>query len=306
VLPAPVLTEVGPGVHAYVQPDGGWMVNNTGAVVGEDGDLLLVDTTSTEARNRALLAACAGLSDRPPRLLVNTHHHGDHTFGNWMLPASTTIVGHRRCREEVLAAGFVASQVLTGPDYGRQELRPPDLVFDDRLALEAGGRHVELVHVGPAHTNNDVLVWLPEERVLFAGDLCFTGGQPFLVEGSVAGFTEALQEIRHLGPEVLVPGHGPVRQGEEVGALLDELTAYTAFVEDIAREGYARGHSPLELATAHRDNPFATWQESERLVLNLHRAYSELDGNPRLTRLHLGGIWPDMVAFHGGAIGCHA
>jgi len=275
-------------------------------VVGDDGDLLLVDTTSTEARNRSLLGACAGLSHRPPRLLVNTHHHGDHTFGNWMLPASTTIVGHTRCREEVLAAGFLASQVLTGPDYGRQELRPPDLTFDDRLVLHAGGRLVELVHVGPAHTNNDIVVWLPDERVLFAGDLCFTGGQPFIVEGSVAGFTEALQEIRGLDPAVLVPGHGPVRRGDEVLTLLDQLSAYTAFVADIAANGHAAGRSPLEVATDHRDNPFATWQESERLVLNLHRAYSELDGNPRLTRLDLAAIWPDMVAFHGGTIPCHA
>lgn len=305
-LPAPVLTEVAPGVHAYVQPDGSWMINNTGMVVGDDGDLLLVDTTSTEDRNRALLAACAGLSDRPPRLLVSTHHHGDHTFGNWMLPASTTVVGHTRCRDEVLTAGFLAAQVLTGPDYGRQVLRPPDLTFDDRLVLHAGGRRVELIHLGPAHTTNDVVAWLPDERVLFAGDICFAGGQPFLVEGSVTGFREALAGIRALQPAVLVPGHGPVQRGEEVTALLDDLDAYAAFVIDVATQGLATGHTPLETALAHRDNPFATWQETERLVGNLHRAHAELDGSPPLARLDLTAIWPEMVTFHGGPIPCHA
>ncbi len=82
------LTEVAPGVHAYVQPDGSWMINNTGVVVGPDGSGLLVDTTSTEARNRALLAAAASVAPGRPRALVNTHHHGDHTFGNWLMPAA--------------------------------------------------------------------------------------------------------------------------------------------------------------------------------------------------------------------------
>ncbi|QJY50939.1 MBL fold metallo-hydrolase [Pseudonocardia broussonetiae] len=281
------------------------MVNNTGVVVGDDGDLLLVDTTSTEARTRALLDACATLSDRHARLLVNTHHHGDHTFGNWMLPPTTTVVGHARCRDEVLAAGFLAAQVLAGPDYGRQELRPPDLTFDDRLVLHAGGRRVELIHLGPAHTTNDVVVWLPEERVLFAGDLCFAGGQPFLVEGSVAGYREALAGIRALRPAVLVPGHGPVQRGTEVPALLDDLDAYAAFVTGVAQDAHRAGRTPLQAALAHRDNPFATWQETERLVGNLHRAYAELDGAP-LARLDLTAIWPEMTTFHGGPIPCHA
>jgi glyoxylase-like metal-dependent hydrolase (beta-lactamase superfamily II) len=305
-LPSPELVEVAPGAFAYVQPDGSWMVNNTGVVTGEDGEYLLVDTTSTEARNRALLATVEKISAQAPRALVNTHHHGDHTFGNWLMPQATPIIAHVTCREDVLAAGLVAAQVLTGPDYGHLEIRPPDVTFTGRMTLHLAEREVELIHVGPAHTRSDVLVWLPEQRTLFAGDLAFAGGQPFLAEGSVAGYPRALGVIRDLQPEVLVPGHGPVCRGDQVGSLLDDMAEYTAFVDAVAREGHAAGRSPLEAATAAADNRFAGWQESERLVGNLHRAYSELDGHPLGAQLSLAAVWPDMVAFHGGPLGCYA
>jgi glyoxylase-like metal-dependent hydrolase (beta-lactamase superfamily II) len=305
-LPPPELVEVTSGVFGYIQPDGSWMINNTGVVTGRDGAYLLVDTTSTEARNRALLEAVEKISPDAPRALVNTHHHGDHTFGNWLVPAQTPIIGHADCREDVLAAGLIASQVLAGPDYGHLEIRPPDVTFTGGMTLHVGERRVELIHVGPAHTRGDVIVWLPDERVLFAGDIAFAGGQPFLAEGSLAGYPKALARIRELQPDVLVPGHGPVRRDEEVGRLLDDLDDYAAFVDAVARDAHAAGRTPLEAATAVKDNRFASWQESERLVGNLHRAYSELNGEPLGTRLRLDLVWPDMVAFHGGPIGCFA
>jgi cyclase len=103
-----------------------------------------------------------------------------------------------------------------------------------------------------------------------------------------------------------VPGHGPVRVGEEIGVVLDGLDEYAAFVAEVARDGHAAGRSPLETATAARGNRFAGWQETERLVGNLYRAYSELAGNPLDAPIRLDAVWVDMVAFNGGPIGCFA
>ncbi|EXG82082.1 MBL fold metallo-hydrolase [Cryptosporangium arvum] len=298
----PELLEVAPGVHAYVQPDGTWMINNTGVIVGPAGRALLIDTTSTEVRNRALLASAASVAPGGTWAAVNTHHHGDHTYGNWLLPSSTPIVGHALCREDVVAAGLVAAAVLTDPDYGHLEVRAPDVTFTGSMTLHLGSQVVELHEVGPAHTRGDLIVWLPETRVLFAGDIAFAGGQPFLAEGSLAGYPKALAAIRALDPEVLVPGHGPVCRGSDIPRLLDALGSYAAFVDEIARTGHTAGWTPLETALRHTDNPFAGWKDAERMVGNLHRAYSELDGQPLGTRLDLTTIWPDMTAFHGGPI----
>lgn len=305
---APELHEVAPGVFAYVQPDGGWMINNTGFVRADGAGPLLIDTTSTEARNRALLSRIGEVAgDLPPSALINTHHHGDHTYGNWLLPAATPVIGHVHCRDDVIESGHLAADIFTGPDYGERRLRPPDMTFESRMTLHTGERRVELIHVGPAHTRSDVLVWLPGERVLFCGDIVFNGGQPFLLEGSVAGFPRALQTMRDLEPEVLVPGHGPPCAGaERVHQIIDDMAAYAAFVDGLAREGHAAGRGPLETARTADLGPYASWQEGERLVGNLHRAYHELEGNPVDAKIPLLTPVSDMIAFHGGPITCRA
>ena len=297
----PYVDELAPGLFAYVQPHGGWMVNNCG-IIADAGGVVLVDTASTERRNRAFFAEVGKVSTDAPRIAVNTHHHPDHTYGNGFLPAETLIVGHDRCREAMLRAGLEATKVITMPDYGALVLRPPELTFSARMTLHVQTFPVELRYVGPAHTSNDVLIWLPEQRTLFAGDVAFNGGQPFLLEGSVAGFQAALAHIRALEPDTLVPGHGPVCRGEEVSRLLDDMQTYVSYVAEIAVVERAAGLSPLEAAEKHRDNPFRAWMETERLVGNLHRAYAELSGDVDNARLAVRAVWPEMETFHGGPI----
>src|SRR5262245_54304176 len=168
-IPPPSLEEVRAGVYAYVQLDGSWGLNNCGFLVGRDG-VTVVDTCFTERRTRALVAAIGEVTDLPLRTLVNTHHHGDHTHGNHLLPAAT-VIGHERCGDELLAAGHMATSLFPGVVWGDLELRAPFVTFADRLTVWSDETAVSLRFVGPAHTTNDVVAWLPEERLLFAGDL---------------------------------------------------------------------------------------------------------------------------------------
>ncbi|MDH2413125.1 MBL fold metallo-hydrolase [Nocardioides sp. CER19] len=301
----PYLEELAPGVYAYVQPAGGWMVNNCGVITDASRDAVLVDTTSTEKRNRALLAEVAGVGARDPKIAVNTHHHPDHTYGNGFLPPTTTIVGHHLCREGVLRAGLAATRELKA-DYGDLVVRPPDVTFDDRLTLHLDGFPIELMTMGPAHSTNDVAVWLPEQKVVFAGDLAFSGGHPIFMEGSMRGFRTALQRMRALEPEVLVPGHGPACRGDEVGRVLDDLETYVDRLAAIATDSFAAGLTPLEAAQKHQADFYSDWPEGERVVCNLHRAYVELTDYEPPFRLSIPNLWPEMEALHGGPIGTHA
>ncbi|HEY4411268.1 MAG TPA: MBL fold metallo-hydrolase [Acidimicrobiia bacterium] len=301
-LPPPRLEEVSPDVYAFVQPDGSWWINNTGFVAGAGG-VIAVDTCSTERRTRAYLDAIRSVSDRPVRALVNTHHHGDHTHGNHLFrPAA--VIGHERCREQVLAFGHPSwDGVFTPIDFGHLELEAPFVTFTDRLDLHVDDLLVELHYIGtPAHTTNDVVAWIPERRVLFAGDLAFNGGTPFVVMGSVSGSLAALDRLAAFGAEVVVPGHGDVA-GPDV---FDGIRRYLEFVGHTAAEGKAAGLSPLEAARKADLGPFAGLSDSERIVGNLHRAYAELDGAEPGAAIDLRAAIGDMVTFNGGPLRCFA
>jgi cyclase len=295
----PLLEEVSPGVFSYVQPDGTWWINNTGFLLGPQG-VISIDTCSTERRTRAYARAIGSVTNAPVRAVVNTHHHGDHTFGNCLFPAAA-IIAHERTRAEAVAAGPPADLPFwDGPDWGELTLDPPFVTYAEEIALHSGDLRAEVRFVGTAaHTTNDSIVWIPERSVLYCGDLIFNGGTPFVLMGSVAGAIEVIENvIRPLGASVIVPGHGPVFRDQEP---IDATLGYLRFVLDTAGRGRRAGLSPLEAATRADLGQFAAWPDAERLVGNLHRAYAELDGAPPGAPVDIVTALSEMVAYNGGA-----
>jgi cyclase len=295
-LPPPYLEEVSAGIYAYVQPDGSWFLNNTGFLVGQEG-VVSVDTSSTERRTRAYLAAIQTVTDRPVRTLINTHHHGDHTHGNCLLPQAT-ILGHPRCREEILATHFPPyAGIFSAPEWGNLHPVPPFVTFEDRLIVWVDDLAVELHYMGtPAHTTNDVVAWIPARSVLFTGDLVFVGGTPFVPMGSVSGSLTALETVKAFGAKTIVPGHGPVSDP----TVIEDVAAYLRFVQDTASATKAAGLTPLEAARQTDLGRFAELTDPERLVGNLYRAYAELDGAAPGARIDVAAALRDMVAFNDG------
>ena len=296
---AATLTEVADGVFAYIQPDGTWFINNTGFVTA-GGGVCAIDACSTERRTRAFLDAIAGVTRAPVRTLVNTHHHGDHTAGNGLF-AGATIVAHEKTREEMRAGGLPRnSGVWTHVDFGELTLAPPFLTFTDRVTLWADDLRCEVRHTGgPAHTTNDSVVWIPDRSVLFTGDLIFNGGTPFLLQGSVLGAIDVLENfLRPFGAATVVPGHGPAGGPE----LIEPVLGYLRFVADLAAEGRAAGAAPLELARGTDLGPYTGLSDPERIVGNLYRAYADLAGTAteRGRPIDFAAALRDMIAYNGG------
>ncbi|WP_317441827.1 MBL fold metallo-hydrolase [Streptomyces collinus] len=295
------MTDVADGVHAYVQPDGGWCLNNAGLVVGDGGESLLVDTAATELRARLLRTEVLRRSGVPPRTVVNTHFHGDHTFGNSHFPEAL-VVAHEHTRTEMAAAGLHLTGLWPDVRWGDLELTLPQVTYRDSLTLHVGGVRVELIQLGPAHTTADTAVWLPERRVLFTGDLVMNGVTPFCLMGSVSGSLRAMRRLRGLGAETVVPGHGPVGGPE----LIDANEAYFRWLQEQARRGVADGLTPLRLARETGSGPFDALLDSERLVPNLHRGYAEARGAAPGSPLDVGALFKEMTVFHGGLPDCRA
>jgi glyoxylase-like metal-dependent hydrolase (beta-lactamase superfamily II) len=285
------LREIAPDVYACLQEDRGLGWSNSGFV--NRGGGLVVDTFWDLPHTRELVDEYARVWKEPPRRLVNTHHNGDHCWGNQLLPEAE-VIGHRLCAQAFGTERPELMQALRGAagsddpviarlaarlapwDFRGIELRPPTTRIEDRLDLDLAGLRVELVYVGPAHTAGDVIVHVPERRVVFAGDVLFRRCTPIGWEGTFARWIEALDRIVALGPEVIVPGHGPLCGVEGPR----EMRAYLEYVRSEAERSFGRGLDALDAARRIDLGPYASWTEPERVYGLVERAYRELRGEP--------------------------
>ncbi|WP_207565777.1 MBL fold metallo-hydrolase [Mycobacteroides saopaulense] len=295
------ITEIADGVYAYLQLPGGWCLSNSGIVVSPEG-AVVIDTLATESRNRRLVAAVDGLAPGARRTVVNTHFHGDHHFGNHLFGPQATIIAHERARVEMDEAGLALTRLWPDVEWGDVRVTLPSVTFTERLQLHIGNRAAELIHLGPAHTTNDAVVWLPQDRILFAGDIVLSGATPFNLMGSVAGALQVIRRLAEFGATTVVCGHGPLT-GPEV---FEQTIAYLTWVQRLAAEGSAEGIGPLEVAHRAELGEFAGLIDSERLVGNLYRAYAELGAAPREGEfgvpLDVMAAFDDMVRYNDGQV----
>jgi cyclase len=295
----PYVEEVAERVFAYVQPDGGWCLNNAGIVRGSER-ALLVDTAATEHRARLLRAETERLGAAPD-LVVNTHFHGDHTFGNCVFPTALH-VGHELTRTLVEEAGLHLTKLWPQVDWGSLTPAPPKLTYRRAMTLHLGDIRAELMHLGPAHSPDDTVVWLPEQSVLFTGDLVLSRVTPFVVMGSLDGSLRAIEALRDLGARTLVTGHGPVT-GPDV---LDVTERYLVWLRSLATDGIAAGLTPLQVARETDLGEFGELLDGERLVANLHRAYAEARGAAPAEPLDIEKVFAEMIEHHGRLPDCRA
>jgi cyclase len=299
------LTEIGNGVYACVQPDTGLGKSNSGLV--NRGGGLVVDTFWDVPHTRAMIETYARVWTEPARRVLNTHANGDHCWGNQLF-AGADIIAHRRCAEtfgreqpkamqairgldshpDPAMRGFAAA--LAEFDFSDVVLTPPTVVFDERLELDLDGTAVHLIYVGPAHTSGDAIAWLPEQRVVFTGDVLFRLCTPIGWDGTFAKWCEALDRIVALDPEVVVPGHGPLCGIEGPR----EMKAYLEYVRGEAERFFAQGLSVVEASRRIDLGPYAGWTEPERIVFNVDRAYRELRGESYETPVDVATIFRGM------------
>ena len=303
------LTEVGPGVHGWLQPNGLLGESNAGLVIG-DGASLLVDTLWDRRLTGRMLAAMAPLvADAPIATLVNTHSDGDHWWGNAEVQGAEIVATEAAAavmstqspaemrRFGVLASALRGAAAIPVPYPRRDDVRtiaayvsealrpfafddvrlvPPTRTFSGELRLDVGGREVQLIEVGPAHTVGDLIVWVPDARVAIAADILFVGVTPIMWAGPAAGWIAALERLLDLGAERFLPGHGPVCGPGQVRALLD----YWRRLDEAASRRLAAGGSPAE--TARQVAGPLEWLAPERAFVNVSTIDAHRRGTARL------------------------
>ncbi|MGO9488598.1 MAG: MBL fold metallo-hydrolase [Solirubrobacteraceae bacterium] len=309
------LAEVGDGVHAYLQPDGGWGWSNAG-LVSDGSSALLIDTLFDLDLTGAMLAEMRRAVPAAARIetVVNTHANGDHCYGNQLLGEARILASERTAAEmSELPPAAMAALVQQAPAMGTLgefflhcfgsfafdgiELALPTETFAGELTLRVGSRELRLIEVGPAHTRGDTVALLPEQRVLFSGDILFNGAHPIAWAGPVSNWIAACERIEAIDPVAIVPGHGPLAEVADVR----ELRAYFEYLYERAGAAHAAGLTPLQAAREMALDRWADWGEPERLVVNLANIFSELSGTEPPNPLEAFQAMADLAADGSGA-----
>ena len=296
------LSDLGNNIYCYLQPDGGWGWSNAGLIV--DGDeSLIVDTLFDEDLTLEMLDSMKSAEPKGMkniRALINSHSNGDHCNGNNCVDTDEVISSEATLEEmsnespEMMAAllkqapemgtlGKYFLECFGSFNFEGVTKRLPNTTFTGETQRQVGDKIVELIEVGPAHTNGDVLVHVPSDKVVFTGDILFIEGHPILWAGPVKNWINACDRIISMEVDFVVPGHGPVTDNRGVKAVRD----YLIYIDTESRKRFESGMSALEAAKEIDLDLFSTWGDGERIAVNVNSLYREYKGEEKREEITL-------------------
>lgn len=279
--------ELGPGLYGYTAEGD----PNSGVVIGDDS-VLVVDAQATPALAEQVIARIRSVTDKPIRHVVLTHYHAVRVLGASAY-AGAEIIASDVTRELIAERGQqdMDSEIGRFPRLfrGREGipgLTWPQVTFHKRMTLWMGRREVQIIHIGRSHTAGDTVVWLPQDRVLFAGDTVEYGAAPYCGDAHFTDWPTTLAAVQALGAERMVPGRGrSLMSRAEVEEAIAGTAAFTSDLFAIARRGVARGAPLKEVydeAMAAMRPKYGKWVIFEHCMpFNVSRAYDEAKGLDR-------------------------
>ncbi len=299
------LQQIAPGIYAALHTNGGWATSNAGIV--DLGDRTLVfDTFLTPRAAADLRKAAESLTGRPVSIVVNSHYHNDHIWGNQMFCPEADIVATARTRQLIQTTGAIeyawykensapqlkavkAEYRLAKDDEGRRQqlalwvgyyegmlasfseldVRLPNITFADNMEIHGTRLAVQLIPTTGGHTQSDAMLYIPAEDILFMGDLLFVGAHPYLADGDPDKLNQILEQTREMKPKTLVPGHGPVSKMDS----LKLMQRYIQNLERIAEKAYNGGKPEEKLVKTAIPAAFAGWEMARFYAENLRFLY---------------------------------
>lgn len=267
---------LGPVQHAN-RLNQGYMINST-VIVGEKG-VILVDSGGSAEVGRHIAAAVRRITDKPVTHVVNTHHHGDHHLGNVAFEGAS-FISSEVCRKLLLETAAEWLKIMEGavgrPLPGTKAV-PADVTYAEGTRTQTSIQGVRVVFWVPrgSHTAGDLLVYLPDDKVLVAGDVLVNRVVPTLQDGFLKNWIHTLDELQALGGVHFVPGHGEVMTLDDVAALRGGLQRFHAGV----REGFRGGQSEEKIRNSLDLSMWHKLERSHVIGRNVNRAYLEVEAD---------------------------
>jgi glyoxylase-like metal-dependent hydrolase (beta-lactamase superfamily II) len=278
------IRRLGPGAYAVLGDTGQGSEgrSNAGFVVTRTG-VVVIDALASPAQGKALLRTIRTITPLPIQWLILTHHHPDHTFGAIVFKrAGAKVIAHPDRRTLASEDGDDAMVSAWTGVLGLREMQgfafadTPDVPITRDTTLVLGGRTFEIQVPGTAHTPGDLVIWVPDARVLFAGDLLIADGVAMVVDGSSSGLLAALDRLEALKPAAVMPGHG--RIPDDPIALIhltrcETLSLRTKMRDDV-QQGVSMSRALASLPPADRDRPVS---RNSRVRRNAVRIFAEME-----------------------------
>ncbi|MCK9377067.1 MAG: MBL fold metallo-hydrolase [Syntrophobacterales bacterium] len=247
---------------------------NAGIVIGRDG-IVVIDTLMSAKEAQRFLKDIRAVSDKPIKFVINTHYHGDHTFGNAEFARlGATIIGHEK--DKAMAEKYNPASLknmrqrgFTEADIAGTTLAYPALSFSDRMDIDLGDQKMQLIYHGPSHSVDSILVYLPDKKVLFTGDILFTNYHAYMADGDLKGWLKALDYILALDVETIIPGHGPISSKKDIREMKDYLVAFDKQAKELCNQS-----RDVEYITAALKKALPPRAEGEGIIkMNLEMKY---------------------------------
>jgi glyoxylase-like metal-dependent hydrolase (beta-lactamase superfamily II) len=282
--------ELGPGLYAYTAEGD----PNSGVIVGSDG-VVVIDAQATPAMAREVQARIATVTSLAVKQVVLSHYHAVRVLGASGYPAHSIICSDvtrdmiaERGQQDMDSEIGRFPRLFRGRD-GIPGLTWPTHTFHQRMTLWLGEREAQVIHIGRAHTAGDTIVWLPKEKVLFAGDTVEFGATPYCGDAHFTDWPGTIRKLRALGAEKMVPGRGrALVNAKEVAEALDGTEAFTSRLFAIVKAGVAKGGSldTIYAEAMEKMRPeFGHWVIFDHCMpFNVSRAFDEAGGHdtPRI------------------------
>ncbi len=268
------------GVDALPSVENRGFMSNAFAVLTEEG-WVVIDALSTPELSKEFVDNLMRVRKAPIKYAIITHYHPDHWYGaKTYKELGAKIVAHKKLMDfyqsgEAQLALENAEQRF-GNLFKSVVLVPPDIVVEDKYTLKVGGKTFEVIYMGPAHTDNDLVVYMPSEKVLFTGDLVLYNRIPFMGDrgASSKGLVEALHKIKKMDAKVILGGHNEPMDMSAV----DFTLGYVQFLRENIRKAKEQGKSIDEIREALKDNPYRKYVMYDAFHnANVFRVDAELD-----------------------------
>ena len=262
--------------NVYTITAGDGVDSNTTFIITKEG-VIVIDTRPTPTEARKVLAEIRRLTALPIVYTINTHYHGDHTFGNQVFKNSKTIIAHKNVRNKLIESGqkhLSLFKTFGLPGIDEVEITPPNIIYEKEMEVWLGGYRLQLLYHGKGHTDGDTIIYIDQLRTVITGDLVFNKKIPYMADSYIDDWIGSLKYIELLKNETVIPGHGPIGERTTIIAMKHYLMNLKELVLAQLKDNKTLKETQ-EIVEPILRKKYKDWKELDWIKGNIERAWLE-------------------------------